>query len=215
MKENENIYYVYAYLRSKDSKTAKAGTPYYIGKGHGRRAHAPHRHKGRGVHRPEDPANVILFMTNLTELWAFALERYYIRWYGRKNILSETGNYGILHNNTDGGEGIGDAKLGKQSPEKCVNISAGLMGKTKGIKKGPQSPEHITKKVTPEINAKRSATLTGTVRGPNTKEHNDKISMKLKGTKYGPQTKKICPHCGKEGGNTMILWHFDNCKQKK
>ena len=27
------IYYVYAYLRSKDSPNAKAGTPYYIGKG--------------------------------------------------------------------------------------------------------------------------------------------------------------------------------------
>lgn len=28
----EYKYYVYAYVRSKDSKTAKAGTPYYIGK---------------------------------------------------------------------------------------------------------------------------------------------------------------------------------------
>lgn len=27
-----NIYYVYAYIRSKDSETARAGTPYYIGK---------------------------------------------------------------------------------------------------------------------------------------------------------------------------------------
>ena len=29
-----NIYYVYQYLREKDSKTAPAGTPYYVGKGH-------------------------------------------------------------------------------------------------------------------------------------------------------------------------------------
>ena len=27
---HQPIYYVYAYLRSKDSQTAKAGTPYYI-----------------------------------------------------------------------------------------------------------------------------------------------------------------------------------------
>ena len=26
-------YYVYAYIRGEDSSTAKAGTPYYIGKG--------------------------------------------------------------------------------------------------------------------------------------------------------------------------------------
>lgn len=27
---NNNTYYVYAYLRNKDSKTAKKGSPYYI-----------------------------------------------------------------------------------------------------------------------------------------------------------------------------------------
>jgi hypothetical protein len=27
------MFYIYAYIRSKDSITAEAGTPYYIGKG--------------------------------------------------------------------------------------------------------------------------------------------------------------------------------------
>ena len=26
---------------------------------------------------------------------------------------------------------------------------------------------------------------------------------------------KICPHCEKQGGNSMLRWHFDKCKEKK
>jgi hypothetical protein len=34
-------------------------------------------------------------------------------------------------------------------------------------------------------------------------------------TKGKKQEVKICPHCGKQGGNSMLQWHFDKCKEKK
>lgn len=86
-----NNYYTYAYLRED-------GTPYYIGKGKGYRAFVKN---GRTIHLPKDKTKIIFLKQNLTEEESFRHEKYMIAVFGRKDLGT-----GILHNKTDGGDGI-------------------------------------------------------------------------------------------------------------
>lgn len=135
-----NIYYIYAYIRSKDSKTAKAGTPYYIGKGKDRRAYKKHE----GIQKPSDSNFIIIMENNLSELGALALERRYIKWYGRKDI-----NSGILHNRTDGGDcppkitgpKSEETKMKMRGPRPNAKFRSGpLSEETKNKMRGPRGP---------------------------------------------------------------------------
>ena len=107
------MYYIYAYLR-------KDGTPYYIGKGKDKRVNHPHH--GR---LPKDKERIVIMEKNLSEIGAFALERYYIRWYGRKDIGT-----GILRNLTDGGDGISGFKHSAETKRKIGETNSKVL---KGI----------------------------------------------------------------------------------
>lgn len=193
-------FYIYAYIRSEDSKTSKAGTPYYIGKGRGDRAWK--KTKRDKVLPPKDSTNIVVMECKLTEIGSLSLERFYIRWYGRKD-----NGTGILLNKTDGGDGL-----------------SGGTPWNKG-KKGIYSEDHLrkisetsknrvfSKECRERMSRKRKGQKPwnkGIKMRPKTEEDKIKISERRTGIK-SPNVE--CPHCGKIGdvGN-MKRWHFDNCK---
>jgi hypothetical protein len=104
-------FYSYLWLRED-------GTPYYAGKGSGRRAF---RSIGHSVHRPVDRSHIVVFPM-LNEAEAFESEIALIELFGRKD-----NGTGVLRNMTDGGEGV---RGHKRTEEHNKRISIALIGHT-------------------------------------------------------------------------------------
>jgi hypothetical protein len=200
-----NIYYVYAYLRNKNSPTANAGTPYYIGKG--KQDRAWHHLPKERLQTPSDHSRIVMLETNLTEMGAFALERRMIRWYGRKDAGT-----GILHNRTDGGDGISGFKHSESTKKKISLKRAGSTSSAKtkqklsiarkGISQGPYSQSRKD-----AIRAGKTGVLLSDT-------HRKNIAAGKTGKPH-PISSVTCPHCMQTGGkNNMTRWHFENCKLK-
>ncbi len=126
---NPNRFYTYAYLRED-------GTPYYIGKGKGRRLYK----KGKGeVGKPTDKSRIIYLKQNITEDEAIKHEIYMIAVFGRKDLGT-----GILRNKTNGGDGVSGYK---PDEEMCLSISKRMKGNqlAKGHTHSLETREKISK----------------------------------------------------------------------
>ena len=143
MTKDPRRFYVYAYLRSKDSVRGPKYSPYYIGKGSGYRYLSK---QGRTTPIPRDRAFVVFVQEGLTEEEAFSLERYCIAMYGRVNDGT-----GILHNRCDGGEGASGMIV---SPERRAQMAivAKEARQREGRWKGENNPKFGGDAVRGELN---------------------------------------------------------------
>ena len=130
---NPYRFYTYAYLREDR-------TPYYIGKGKGRRLYK----KGKGeVGKPTDKSRIIYLKQNITEDEAIKHEIYMIAVFGRIDLGT-----GILRNKTNGGDGTSGYKHTEEyvtqlKLRKCSEITRQKISKAN---KGKPSPKGMLNK---------------------------------------------------------------------
>jgi len=177
-------YYIYAYINRN------TGFPYYIGKGCGNRAYIK---RGRKISTPKDKSKIIIMEKNLSEIGALALERFYIRWYGRKDIGT-----GILMNGTDGGDGASGIIM----PEPW----------NKNLKKEQdQRLQEYSLRSKKHMEEGRIHCISDWSKGKIFDlEHRNKLKQKANNRK-----KVKCEHCGKIVTPQMYSrWHGEKCNRR-
>jgi hypothetical protein len=108
---NPKKFYTYAYLREDR-------TPYYIGKGSGKRAYK--KYKNESIKLPKNKSRIIFLKQNLIEEEAFKHEIYMIAVFGRKDLGT-----GILRNKTNGGEGVSGIIRSENYKRKMSEVKKG------------------------------------------------------------------------------------------
>jgi hypothetical protein len=200
-------FYTYAYLRVDR-------TPYYIGKGKGRRLYEKHQ---KGISVPKDKSRIIYLKQNLTEEEAFKHEKYMIVVFGRKDLGT-----GILHNKTDGGDGasgyvfseetkrkLSEAKKGKKHSEETRRKHSERMKGENNLNYG-KSPSEETRR-------KRSEANKGKKHSEETRRKQSEAKKGIKWWNDGKGNTKMSIECPEEGwvpGREMKWWN-DGCGNTK
>ena len=185
-------YYTYAYLREDK-------TPYYIGKGKGNRLY---KRGSRVFAPPKDKSRIIFLKKNLTEAEAFKHEIYMIAVFGRKDLGT-----GILHNLTDGGDGVS-------------NLSDETRKKMSEVKKGENNPNYG--KIFSEEHRKKLSEARKGENNPNygkifSEEHKRKISEAIKGENHHNYGKTLSEETRRKIGEITkdTKWWNDGCGNRK
>lgn len=182
-------YYVYYYLRSKDGISGKKDTPYYVGKGKGKRITT----KRARITVPKDPAYRIKIAEGLTEEQAHKIERVHVKLWGRIDLGT-----GILHNLTDGGEGTSGYKHTEEQRKIRAQINSDIWSRPnvrakhrKSVRKAFNQPEYREKRKyldnLPERKIKHTEACKAAQNRPDVK---DKKSKSLKATASTPEYKE-------------------------
>lgn len=200
-------YYVYTY-------SYPDGTPFYVGKGTGRRSrvHLCEAKAGRNLHlwririikklldAGKQPI-IKKIIENITDEFAKLIEQEYIAKYGRRDIKT-----GILVNSTDGGDGASNLNPEIRKKQNDVLVKGGKNTRfIEGVipwNKNKQMSEH-----TKQIMSQRKL---GTKQSEAAKQNR---SLALTGYKHELVE---CPVCHTVGGKpTMKRWHFYKCSGAK
>jgi hypothetical protein len=200
LKASLTQFYVYAYLRQRNSPIGNVGTPYYIGKGKDDRAWGTHR-KTPG---PKDISRIIIIGHNLTEEEAFTLEVKMIADYGR--VDNKTG---ILRNRTDGGEGTSGVIRSDETRRKMSESQKGKIPSNETRRKLSESKQNISeetrrkiseskKNMSDETRRKMSESQKGKIRSDETRR---KISESKKN--MSDETRRKMSESAKSRRNTV------------
>ena len=159
------------------------GTPYYVGKGKGRRLYR----KDRITPPPKNKSRIIFHKKNLTEEEAFKHEIDLIALYGRKD-----NGTGILRNLTDGGDGVSGYIMTEESKRKISEVKRGAVTTEETRRKLSESAKGRTH--SEETRRKMSELMKGRPSSNKGRKHSAEAKRKMsemaKGRTHSEKTKQ-------------------------